>query len=467
MSQTKFARREFLRRSVIATSALPLVGTGLRTASAASPTKPRVVHAHHGRAVTWSRAKGFYRDAIDLDAVQRMLDLAVQQLKGGNVDDAWRRVFALPSPATRKLAIKVSCNNSYIPDGCGNETDGVPEPAIATIRGFLRAGGKPSNVTVYDATTSNGARVIPDWFRQRILAQFPEVRFVDRSTPKNGLYDARTHVTWSPGYIVPPPATRISDVVLQADYLVNIPLVRRHIGAGFSLGIKNHFGSIENVHLLHPYVWDEYNAGSVLADILASPNVPGDPTVKSFRRKTVLTIGDMLLGQPCKNYGYTPVAWQTFGNEWPNSLIVGDDPVATDSVMLDLLEPEPGLGDCGGIAPWARRHLQVAESRGLGVYEHLGLPSLTRFDPRLMTYTKIDYRFQELLRGGADLQVRSLADDSAALKWSHYFDGPCSVYRATRPDFSDAQLLTTTTAGEFIDGAHLPKAFYRVEYVGT
>ena len=465
MSPTSLPRREFLRRTLWATSA-PLLAGSARAAFGALPAKPKVIHVHHGRAATWNNTSGFYRDFVDQAKVRSMLDLAVQDLKGGTLDQAWKKVFPLASPATRKLAIKVSCNNSYTPDGCGNETDATPEPAIAAVRGFLRAGGSAQNVTIYDATTSNGGRSIPTWFRDRVLTAVPGVQFLDRQTAKGGTYNARTHVTWSAGYAGTPPPTRIADVVLLADYLINVPLVRRHVGAGFSLGYKNHYGTVENVHLLHPYTWEDFPSGSVLADIMGSPRVTGDATVKSLARKTVLTIGDLLLAQPCKNYGYSPVPWNTFGREWPNSLIVSDDPVAADSVMLDLLEAEPPSGDCGAVAAWARRYLSVAAARGQGVYEHLGLPPGTPFDPKRMVYTKIDYLHRELMSGGADLHVARSGPQGARLDWNHYFTGPCEIWRASRPDFSDGVLLTTTNLRTYVDASLVQPAYYRVTFVG-
>ncbi len=455
-------RRTFLKSSALA--AAPLLAGG--AAFAQESARPRVVHVHHGRAVTWSRGGGYYRDAVHVTIVQAMLDEAVQLLKGGDLTTAWRRVFALSGNDARKLAIKVSCNNSYTAAGCGNETDAIPEPAIAAIRGFVRAGGRAANVTLYDATTSNGARAIPTWFRDRVLAAVPGVQFLDKATAKGGTYSARTHVTWSAGYGSPPPATRIADVALKADYLVNIPLVRRHVGAGASLGYKNHFGSIENVHLLHPYVWNDYPTGSVLADVLGSPSVPGDPTVRSLAKKTVLTIGDLLLGQPCKNYGLEPVPWQTFRKEWPNSLVVGDDPVAADSVMLDLLAAEPAAASCGQLAAWGRRYLSTAEARGQGVYETVPLAPGALFDPKKMTYKKIDYRHLDLQEGGADLRVSRVPPKSAKLEWTHYFAGVCEVRRASLADFSDAVLLTTTSANSYVDNATVPRAYYKVNFVG-
>jgi hypothetical protein len=195
--------------------------------------------------------------------------------------------------------------------------------------------------------------------------------------------------------------------------------------------------------------------------------VPGDPTVRSIAQRTVLTVGDLLFGQPCKNFDAVPRPWAIFRNEWPCSLIVSDDPVAADSVMIDILEAEPANdGGCGSVRTWARRYLQYAEAKGQGIHDHVALPRGQRFDPSRMTYTRIDYRHVDLHPSGALLTVTRLANGAALLQWTHYFPGACEIWRATKPDFSDALLLGASPTGTFVDNSPLPKAFYSVLYGG-
>ncbi|MBP7148498.1 MAG: DUF362 domain-containing protein [Acidobacteria bacterium] len=461
-------RREFLCRTGLASLAALAAGAWPRFARGEFAF-PKVAHVHHGRAAKWPRTTGLYRDHVDQSLVTRMLDEAVRALKGGTADQAWQRVFALGSNATRTLAIKVNCNNSNDPtDGAGAEIDALPEPVIAVIRGFLRAGGTAARCHVYDLTSSTGGdhRHVATWFRNRVLAACPGVQFRDEAVNKGGTYNARTHVTWSAGYAAKPPVTRIFDLVRQADYLVNVPIVKRHIGAGSTLGYKNHFGSIENCGYLHDYVFNDTANASVMADILGSPYVPGDPTVRTLAQKTVLTVGDMLYGQPCKNFDLVPEPWKTFGNEWPNSLVVSSDPVAADSVMIDLLEAEPAATGCGVIPTWGRRHLTFAQARGQGVHDHIVLSPGERFDPAHMAYTKIDYQYLDLWPGGADLRVSRTADGRAKLDWQHYFGGRFDILRAARADFSDAVVVGTTYANSWTDSSPAAPWFYRVDFAG-
>lgn len=463
----RFPRRAFLQNSGLAGLA-SILFPGRLWASSLLDAKPKVIHIHHGRAVRWPGGSGVYRNYMDQVSIDRMVNRGIRMLKGGTLTQAWKGIFSLSNPTTRKLAIKINCNNSTDPTGgAGTIIDAVPEPVIAVIRGFYRSGGLPANVTIYDLTSNDATRYIGSWFRSRVQAIFPTVKFADQGTNKGGAFNPKTHVTWSSGYSSSPAVTRIHDLVLNTDYIVNVPIVKRHIGANATLGFKNHFGSIERCGNLHSYVYDDVPNASVLADIMGSPVVSGDPTVRSIRQKTVLTVGDMLFGQPCKNYGLSPSPWSLFRGEWPNCLILSEDPVAADSVMIDLLEAEPAVGsDCGGIQTWARRYLQIAESKGQGVYDHVALPEGQVFDPALMTYTKINYRFFDIWPSGCDLRVKHLGNGSVRLEWEHYFSGTFEVRRSTNPSFTPYTVLGSTTQRYFVDNAPPAPSYYRVYYLG-
>jgi len=463
-------RREFLVRTAWAAGGLLAAPRLTLGGPTGRDGLSRVVHVHHGRAATWSRAAGtLYRDFVDQETVNLMLDEAVRHLKGGSTESAWRAVFPLANPETRTLGIKVNCNNALDPvDGAGNEIDAIPEPVIAVIRGFVTAGGRSANCHVYDGTNTSPQRHIATWFRDRVRAVFPDVQF--HGGTGYGDYgdgrdcDPRECVTWDPAYQDPPPETRIYGLALEWDYLVNVPIVKRHSQANITLGYKNHFGTVDRCDRLHPWVYEDVPEASVLADILGSPTVPGDPSVKSLAEKTALVVGDMLYGQPCSNFGKEPRPWEIFRGEWPNSLVVSDDPVAADSVMADILQQEPAYdGGCGSIRSWARRYLEYAEAKGQGTYDHVDLPAGQLFDPALMTYTKIDYRHLEMWPSGADLRVSRLENGAVLLEWTHYFEGDlCEIWRATRPDFSDAELLGASPTGQYIDGNPPEPAFYRI-----
>ena len=59
--------------------------------------------------------------------------------------------------------------------------------------------------------------------------------------------DPHAYVTFYPPSGMPmPPATRVTDLLVAARYLINMPIMKRHGFAGVSLAFKNHFGSIDD-----------------------------------------------------------------------------------------------------------------------------------------------------------------------------------------------------------------------------
>jgi uncharacterized protein (DUF362 family) len=170
---------------------------------------------------------------------------------------------------------------------------------------------------------------------------------------------------------------RVPDLLVEATYLINMPILKAHGGAGVTLSFKHHLGSLRRPWDLHPYIYgyeDSFDSTwSPLVDIYKNPNILS---------KTVLTIGDCLFGSWQNNTGSLP-KWNTFknnlGTDAPNSLFFATDPVAIDSVMSDFIKAEnpPRVED------WVINYLRLADDDGLGIFE--------QGNPWGSGYSKIDY----------------------------------------------------------------------------
>jgi len=296
-----------------------------------------------------------------------MVDQGVMALTGTTtVADAWSSL--IPNYSSGELvAIKMNFNNS---DGC-DDTDGQIDASIqpvnAVVRGLKLIGVPEANICVYDAS-----RRIPDRFVNGNL--YPDVVFRDTGCRQNVTWssnDPNAYVTFLPPAGHPaPPETRISDVLVNCAYLINMPIMKPHRIAGITLTFKNHFGNIRNPWNLHSYIRltdplyrADYNP---LVDIYCNPHIAG---------KTVLVVGDGLFGS--KDFEGPPSLWSTFGNHLPNSLFFATDPVAIDCVMCDFLSSELTIPEA------ADDYLVLAHQAGLGVYE--------RGDPWGTGYGLIDY----------------------------------------------------------------------------
>jgi len=338
----------------------------------------RVVHVHASNATNWDYGSDYYGNFVDQSIVNEMVDRGVIALTGAtSVAEAWLALVPQYIPGQTGIAIKANFNNNFYCDPCRTscqdwqlKIDALIHPINAMIRGLRLAYPELDNgdIWVFDATIGDNPPVsqrrIPDRFIDACL--YPGVRYFDQGCNELAGYDSSdpdAYIAWNnPNGVPLPPPQKVTDVIIQAAYVINIPIVKRHGGAGISLGFKNHFGSIDNCPPLHDwtcfnwpaaYYTDQYNP---LVDIYQNPHI---------RNKTILTVGDGLFGDRAGNAN-KPAPWDSFGGEAPNSLFFSTDPVAIDCVMGDFLHYE---GYHGGLWPGSDDYLALASGEGLGSYE--------------------------------------------------------------------------------------------------
>jgi len=371
LSSLAVSRRAFLG-SLAGGAALALTDAR-RLFAADIDARPRVVSAHHEDAVSWDFQTGWYGDSVNQSLVDTMMDRAILELTGlGNVGTAWRTL--LPGYARgKKIAVKVNFNNGWSCTENDNIIDGLVEVVNAMARGLTAGGVAEDDIWIYDAI-----RVFPDRFVKRLR---PSGVVCWTKTGTCGTRKALFSGT-KPNSIVnfskPIRAQKITDVLVDADYLINIPITKRHGLAGYTLGYKNHFGTILSCWDLH----SDITVGSLstsynpMVEYMANPHF----------QKTVLTIGDCLYGCLQHQSG-TPQPWNTFNKKSPASLILSTDPVAADCVQRDYLHIEaPKSWDAK-----AESYLKLAAQAGQGVFEST---------PTNWQYQAIDYRRLELKGAG-------------------------------------------------------------------
>jgi len=330
----------------------------------------RVVHIYAAEATDWDFSTGWYGDCVRQDVVDEMVEQGLMQLTGAtSVAAAWEDILPTYQPG-QKIAVKVNLNNAS-PHDADNRIDALIEPVNALIRSLVTAGIQEEDVWIYDAI-----RPMPPRFYDR--RQYTQARYFDSEGCADeeatfNLVDESLRVSFSKSALKT--ARWLTDLLYQATYVINMPILKRHGLHPVTLGFKNHFGSLnylegpggDNLHpYIKPYDWRYSPAFSPLVDIYANPNVAD---------KTVLTVGDGLFG--ASSYSDTPVRWTTFGDEAPNSLFFSCDPVAIDCVMCDLLDAEWELDDA------AYDYLRLAQERGLGTFE--------RGDPWGKGYAILEY----------------------------------------------------------------------------
>lgn len=362
----KLSRREFLLTAVAAGASLafwrrpPYAAQGEESAPTTIPSN-RVVHTHSNDATYWDYATGWYGDYVSQTMVNAMTDQGVMALTNtSTLADAWRAL--IPGyTASQKVAIKINLNNASCDDS-DQVIDALPQPINSIIRGLNGIGVPENDIWVYDVTNGWHSGAMPTRLVNKITALYPNVQFhshEDSCSTALG-YSATERILFN----VPPGKPSIDgrplcNALVNASYLINMPIMKKHGMAGVTLGFKNHFGSFDRCDLVHWSVdlgdaayTPSYNG---LVDIYSNPHV---------KNKTVLTIGDALYGARIDNYSEIPSPWPTFGNKSPNSLFFSVDPVAIDCVMYDFLKAE------GDVPAGSDDYLKLASAAGLGTFEH-------------------------------------------------------------------------------------------------
>jgi hypothetical protein len=182
-----------------------------------------------------------------------------------------------------------------------------------------------------------------------------KVRFVDRAggdgrrqarpDPKAAVHCGDAGVPHSGEYHLP-------TCITEADYVINVALLKGHVLAGVTLCAKNQTGSVwipgrgsEDGRWtpapLHPYfraVGDRRRPARKAGTYNALVDLMGH---KDLGEKTLLFVLDALYAAP--HQSAAPTRWRSepFANDWTSSLLLSQDGVAIDSVGLDFLRNEP------------------------------------------------------------------------------------------------------------------------------
>ncbi len=277
MDRAGVNRREFLASG--AAAALLATTPGL-----AAEAKPDVVIV---RDKSRSVIKGF---EVDAAIAKRLVDKAVTSLAGeDDVAKAWRK-FVDPKD---KVAVKFN--------GLFRRATTHPEIIRAVVEGLVKAGVKPENITVYDRAAKD--------LRTTGLNAKP---------PGPGVRVLGTGRNYGPRVKAGSVATSLSNLLLQADVLVNVPILKSHVRCGVTGALKNHLGTVPNAGAFHE------DFCSAIADLNA---------LGPIKDKTRICIADALYGLFDGGPQFRPnCRWDYYG------VIASADPVALDATFAEIIK---------------------------------------------------------------------------------------------------------------------------------
>lgn len=230
-----------------------------------------------------------------------------------------------------KIAVKLNQNNTYSHRN-SSEINASPQMVLALLRSLVHKAGVPESA-IY---VTDPSRFITDNIFEKCSREFPGVHFVDNSGGEGrekSEYEANAmHYSAKNGKV----ATGIATVFTEADYNINVALLKGHEGQGVTLCGKNWYGSMSinaDWRKNHHNNFSQNRNGTpkyvIFVDFMGHPDLGG---------KTLLWLIDGTYG--CRNVGGKPgPKWdmEPFGGEWPCSLFGSMDPVAIDMVANDFL----------------------------------------------------------------------------------------------------------------------------------
>ena len=323
-------RREFLREvSLAGVAGLLLPRAALGAWHSASS---RVITVHDTTATSSGQ--------INASVVQVMVDSGIRSLaQAGDVGEAWKSLLPGVSSAS-VIAIKVNCINSAMSS----------HPAVAyavanslTKMSFGGGGFPENNIVIFDRT--NGELRSAGY---TLNTSTTGVRCFGTDSSGVG-YSTTT-------YDVAGSSQRLSNVLTQqAEFLINLAVLKNHTGAGVTLCLKNHYGTCNRPEGLHSSWCD--------------PHAAALSTVSPIRTRQRVNIIDALFGIRSGGPGGQPqfVA---------NRLIMSADIVAADCIGRKLLQ------DNGCTSVVNATHIDTASTTyGLGTNDPAQMDLVTILNP--------------------------------------------------------------------------------------
>lgn len=423
----------------------------------AMPSHHRVVSVHHSGATDLDfsdTSSTYYGDDAHVDqaVVDQMVSRGMQELTDTDtVEATWGVILPHYQPG-EIVAIKVNFNCAGGWGDSDDYVDALPQVVNSVIAGLKTRGVAEGDIRVFDST-----RPIPDRFRA--LIDYPGIEYYGRygngDDVKRSTFDselASAHVDFSASEY-PSTTHKISDVLVESDYLINMPIMKRHGGAGITLSAKNHFGSIDLAGFDHDYIYltrSRYAANrNPIVDINTNTHI---------KDKTVLIVGDALYAGWRSN-NTPPQPWSSFGGDSPNMLFFAVDPVAVDSVMFDYLDRE------GYVVPASEDILIVAANAGLGIHERWHDNDDRTYDT--IDYVEIDLDDQLAPTVPSGLSASAVSSGQIDLGWAASTDDDTAVDEYVI--YRDGTRIGTTTVTTYSDMGLSPSTqyTYRVSAVDT
>ena len=299
--RSSISRRRFIGAGIAS------LGLGIRSVFGGKPETPRISGGMFpGKGIIVWHPEVTSGHSADTAAVQTMVDRGLCELTG-QVDPVVALESLMPGiDENSKIAMKINCIAS--PSHCWTRWV-IAQAVVNRLVQMLGGTFSPGNIAIFDKDDIEAHGYSSD--------RFPGVELSSSNQCDSGV-------------LIPTPGreSELSRFIADADYLINMPVVKNHNANEFTLGMKNHYGSIS------PSTWcGNYDA---LLEINASPGI---------RDKTSLVILDALFGTYVSGLDGGPDNWTLHPGGTPNRICMGTDICVSEHLGQQMInEQRTALG---------------------------------------------------------------------------------------------------------------------------
>jgi len=216
--------------------------------------------------------------------------------------------------------------------------DTSPQIAYAILHQLINVVG----VQQSDISIGDPGRTLDNIYWDVCHGDFPDVKYWGAAFGRTPIVASDEKVLFTSDGSV---SEYLPKSYVEAEYMINIPVLKKHHRGGVSLSSKNHFGTFvpfnggaSHLHFSLPCPKGkadvsngEYGAYRIFVDFMGHKHI-GD--------KTILYLMDGLW--TTTNWAHPPIKWEMtpFNNDYPSSIFASQDPVAFESVGYDFLREE-------------------------------------------------------------------------------------------------------------------------------
>ena len=353
---------------------------------------------------------------VDQDVVEQMLSAAIMQYAGkDDISAAWEAIFkSFNSSHGRgetgytegeKIAVKINLTNQCC--SSSERMDATPQLLNALLYELtVNVGVQESDITLGDPYRDFRAEYV-----DIVMSEFPDVNYID-GKGGNGVIQTAPSANEVLVFSDKVKKSTLPQCYLDATYLINMPCLKTHNAGGITIIAKNHMGSFlekgsnpasQSAAAMH-YSLPSNVAGQKkyrhLVDFMGHEQTGG---------KGLLYIVDGIWAGEDWSGWIKRFKSAPFNNDYPNSILVGQDPVALESVCFDILFEECLSDETKGMYPISYKNevadylLQCASAdywpenisydpegdgsvlKSLGVFEHWNNASDKKYSRNLGT----------------------------------------------------------------------------------